>query len=263
MQFDELYGERLNLELNNSDSNVLYTSTRRQQAVNDGYREFAALTECWQRRSTITVSCNVAEYVLSTITDFARVSPQGLPEFRLTSSGSSGTTTILAGDDFPRRDEIWQNRYESGWRQSTTLGLPRSWYLRNDGGQQVLGLDIGPDVASSETARLVIPYIARPEPMTASTAVPFTDTNGRTRVDLIEYHQAPVHYAAYKLLPLIGDTDGANSQLQKFLAYVTRFLQNSRPKGGTHVTMARSYLRDARRQRAWDAEVPTAPNYWR
>lgn len=264
MEFGEMYGERLNLELNNSDSNTLYTSTRRQSGINDGVREFAALTECWVRRSTLAVSCNVAEYVLSTITDFARVSPQGLPEFWITSSGSSGTTTILAGDDFPRRDELWNNRYASGWRQSTTtLGLPRSWYLRNDAGRQLIGLDIGPDVGSSETAKLVIPYVARPEPMTASTNVPFTDTNGRTRVDLIEYHQAPVHYAAYKLLPLIGDYEGANTQLQKFLAYVTRFLQNARPKGGTHVTLARNYLQSARRRRDWDADVPTAPNYWR
>jgi hypothetical protein len=146
MQFDEMYGERLNLELNSSDSNTLYTSTRRQQAVNDGVKEFAALTKCWVRRSTVTVSCNVAEYVLSTITDFARISPQGLPEFHLTSSGSSAQTTILAGEDFPRRDELWNNRFNTGWRQSTTPGLPRSWYLRNDGGVQRFGLDIRPDV---------------------------------------------------------------------------------------------------------------------
>src|SRR3990167_3427666 len=169
MQFDELYGERLNLELNSGDSNVLYTSTRRQQAINDGYAEFCALTECWQRRSTITVSCNVAEYALSTIADFVRISPQGLPEFRITSSGSSGRTTILAGDDFPRRDELWQNRQSPGWRQSTTLGTPGSWYLRNDNGRQFIGLDILPDVASSEVARIVVPYVARVAPMTVST----------------------------------------------------------------------------------------------
>ena len=116
-------------------------------------------------------------------------------------------------------------------------------------------------MGSSEVAKLVIPYIARPEPMSASTAIPFTDTNGQTRVDLYEYHQAPVHWAAHKLLVLIGDSEGSQSQLQKFMAYVTRFLQNKTPKGGTHVTMGRNYFQEARRGRYDDRD--RVPNYWR
>jgi hypothetical protein len=260
MQFDDLYGRALDLELNSNDSNTLYTSTRRQQAINDGYQEFAALTECFIRRSTLTVSCNVAEYVLSTISDFARISAQGGVEWHHTSSGSSGVFTQLAGFELERRDEFWLNRFEPGWRQSTTPTQPRAYYLRSEGGQLILGLSNPPKVGSSESAKLIVPYVARPDAMTASTQVPFT-VGGNTRTDLVEYHQALPHYAAYKLLPLIGDMDGAKEQLAKFMGYVTRFLGNLRPKGGTHVTVARSYFREAKRSRG-DDDREWVRNQW-
>lgn len=257
--FDDLYGARLNVELNNSDSNQLYTSTRRQQAINDGLAEFASLTECYVRRATLTISCNTAEYNLSTLTDYTRMAVHGLPEYRLTSSGSSGTTTVLAGDDFPQREELWNNREASGW-QSTTPRTPTGWYLRPDGGRLWFGLDARPRIGSSETAVVRVPYVARPAALTSSTDVPFTDTTG-TRVDLTDYHQAAVHYAASRLLPLIGDYEGSQTQFQRFLGYVTRFLQFSRPKGGQRVTFGRNYLQEARRGRT-SGDVPTAPNYW-
>ena len=247
MTFEQLYASRLNVELNTDSSNGVYNSTHRQQAINDGYREFAMLTDCWVRRASITVSCNTAEYVLSTVDGFRRLHASG-PEYRLTSSGSSASTTVLAGkDDFPRRDEVWLNTYQTGW-QSTTVGTPTGWYLRNEGGRQFLGLDARPDVGSSEACVLRVPYIAEPDAMTASTSVPFSDTSG-IRSDLLEYHQALAHYAAFKLLPLTGDLEGAQRQVVLFTDYVKRFWNNLRPKGGSHVTVARSYLSEARRKR--------------
>lgn len=246
-QFSDLTGARLDIELNSNDSTTLYTSARREVAVNDGIQEFADLTECYVRRSTIAVSCNTAEYNLSTIADFSRYSDKGLPEYHLLSSGSTVTTTIMAGWDFPRRDELWLNRHEPAWRASTACGIPNAHYLRPDGGRLWLGFNIRPDVGSSETAKLIVPYVARPSTISASTAIPFTDTNGITRDDLTPYHQAAVHYAAYKLLPLIGDFEAAKLQLAQFMDYVKRYLQNQRPKGGTHVTLGRDYLREARR----------------
>ena len=262
MTFEELYTSRLDLELNNSDSNVLYTTARRKTATNDGLKEFAALTECYVRRSTIAVSCNTAEYVLSTIADFSRLAKEGLVEFHRTDS--NGIVTQWAGEDFPRRDEIWRNRYEPGWRMSTTpMEFPQGYYLRPDGGQWIIGLTEPPDVGSSETAKLIVPYVARPQEMSDSTHVPFTDTNGNTRFDLTEYHQALPHYAAYKLLPLIGDIQGAQQQLQAFMGYVARYNQNTRPKGGTHVTTARSYFRESRRHgRYYDPSLDSDP-HWR
>lgn len=256
--FSDLTGIRLDVELNSADSTTLYTSTRRSQAINDGVAEFAALTECFVKRSTIACSCNTSEYFLSTIGDYARIAKEGLVEFWHTSSGggSSARFTQLAGPDFPRNDELWLNRYQSGWRQSTTpVKCPPSYYIRHENGNEILGLEQPPSVGtSSNSVRLIVPYVARPAAMTSSTDVPFTVGTG-IRSELTEYHQAFAHFGAYRLLPLIGDTDGAQQQLQKFLGYVARYQQNTRPKGGQVVTMARNYLRDARTKSRRDQDL--------
>lgn len=252
MIFERLYKTELSIALNNSDTSVLFTSTRRQDAIREAEEEFVDLTECLIRQSTITCSCNTAEYnllssaVLGGSTDYVRLAKQGV-EYHHISSGSSGRTRTVSGDQFPRRDIEWLNRNEPNWRESTTpVELPRGYYLRPDGGNLYLGLIDRPDIGSSETGKVIVPYVARPTPMTSSGAEPFT-VNSSVRTDLRIYHKALPHYAAYKLLPLIGDLQGANEQLQKFLGYVTRYAQAQRPKGGTHVTMARSYFRDSRR----------------
>ena len=85
--------------------------------------------------------------------------------------------------------------------------------------------------------------IAYPNVSTASTHVPFTDTSGNTRWDLRPYHQGLVHYAAHQLEKLRKDTQASDRQFQKFLSYITRYLQSMRKKGGTALTYARSYFR--------------------
>lgn len=264
--FEYLYGPALNLELNSSDSNNLYTSTRRQQAINDAAREFADLTECFVRQSSITVSCNTAEYmllssgVLTGSTDYTRLSKQG-QEYRVRSSGSTWTwVTWISGDDFPQKPIEWRNRNDAGWRQSTTPQTPSGYYLRPEGGNLYIGLNVPPKVGSSQLAELLVPYVARPAPMTSSGDIPYT-VNSTTRHDLTVYHQALPHYAAYKLLPLIGDDQGSNTQLQKFMGYVTRFLQNLRPKGGTQVQLGHNYLRAARRG-SWMTRSNVPPSQW-
>lgn len=262
--FEYLYGPALNLELNSADSNNLYTSTRRQQAVNDGFTEFADLTECFIRQSSITVSCNTTEYkllssgTLGGSTDFNRLAKQGV-EYRVRSSGSTWTwVTWISGDDFPQRPIEWRNRNDAGWRQSTSPVTPSGYYLRPNGGNLYIGLDRPPNVGSSQLAEILVPYVARPAPMTSSGDLPFT-VNSTTRHDLTTYHQAGAHYAAYKLLPLIGDEQGSNTQLQKFMGYVTRFLQNARPKGGQMVQFAHNYLRAARHgRRGWQDRPKSA-----
>lgn len=250
MIFKTLWKSELSIQLNNSDTSVLFTSTRRQEAINAAVEEFADLTECLIRQSTIACSCNTREYmllssgVLGGSTDYTRLAKQGV-EYHHISSG--GRLRTVAGDEFPRRDIEWLNSYEPGWRESTTpTELPTGYYLRADGGNVYLGLKDVPDVGSSETGKVLVPYVARPAPMASSSVEPFT-VNGSARTDLRVYHRALPHYAAYKLLPLIGDLQGANDQLQTFLGYVTRYTQNQRPKGGQHVTLARSYFRESRR----------------
>mgnify|MGYP001565818030 CR=1 FL=1 len=269
MNFETLTGFALNIELNSADSTQLYTSTRRDAAINEAYEEFCALTKCLKRDSTVTCSCLTVEYnILSTgvlqnsSDDYLELAPQGV-EYRLASSGGSSivSTRIAAGDDFPQLPIQHRNRYDVGWRVSTVaVDLPKGYYVRSDGPNLFVGLAEPPSIGSSEVGRLIIPYILRGKPMTSSGAEPFT-VNSTVRTDLLVYHKALPHYAAYKLLPLIGDGDGANAQLQKFLGYVARFTQSQRPKGGQHVTMARNYLGEQRGAYGWRTTQSSVTNF--
>lgn len=248
MIFKDLYKTELSIAMNNPDTSVLFTSTRRQVAIRQAEEEFCDLTECLTRVSTVACSCNVSEYALNTSTggstDFVRLAKQGV-EYHHVSSG--GRTRTVSGDQFPRRDIEWMNRFEPNWRESTTpVEMPESYYVRADGGSLLIGLTDPPDIGSSETGKLLVPYLTQPSVMTSSSAEPFT-VSGTARTDLRVYHKALPHYAAYKLLPLIGDMQGSQDQLQKFLGYVQRYTQSARPRGGTHVTVARSYFRESRR----------------
>lgn len=246
--FKQLWKQELSIRLNNSDTTALFTSTRRQQALHEAIEEFADLTECLTRTSTIACSCNVTEYSLlastslQNSTDYVRLAKQGV-EYLHTSS--AGHLTHLSGEDFPRRDLDWRNRYEAGWRTSTTPVItPSGYFVREDGGNVVIGLNEPPRVGSSETAVILVPYVLRPTPITSSAAEPFT-VNGAVRTDLRTYHKALPYFASYKLKPLIGDKEGAAEDLQVFLGYVARCIQNQRAKGGTHVTVGRSYFRES------------------
>lgn len=270
--FEYLYSAALDLEINSADSNTLFTTARRKQAINDAQDEFADLTECYIRQSSIAVSCNTAEYqmlssgTLGGSTDYVRLAKQG-PEYRLRSSGSTRTivTWIYGEEDFPQRPIEFRNRQDPGWRQgSTTPTTPTGYYLRPDGGNLYFGLDHNPKVGSSQLAEIIVPYVARPVPMASSGDIPYT-VNSTTRNDLALYHRALPHYAAYKLLPLLGDEQGAQSQLQKFMGYVTRYLQSARPKGGQVVQLGRNYLklaRSGRRGRFDRAGSLIPPSQW-
>lgn len=250
--FEDLYGRLLDQELHSADSTVLFTSTRRSQAVNDGSLEFAALTECLIRTSTIACSCNTQTYnLLSSAvmsTDFTRLAARGV-EYHLVSSGGSGSNTLtqLSGDGFPRRDIEWLNKYEPGWRTSTTPSMPTGYYVDEADGKYLIGLDHPPDIGSSETGTLLVPYVARPALMTSSGDVPYT-VGSAVRTDLLPYHQAIVHYAAHQLEKLRGDDQASDRQLAKFQSYVMRFTEKWRKKGQNTVTFVKSYLRSASRR---------------
>jgi hypothetical protein len=51
--FSSLYGARLDEELGTDDTSDLFTTARRKSAINRGVREFAELTECFIKWSTI------------------------------------------------------------------------------------------------------------------------------------------------------------------------------------------------------------------
>jgi hypothetical protein len=249
--YELLTGAWLDQELRSADSTVLFTTARRNQAVNDGAAEFADLTECLLRVSTVACASTASEYnLLSSAvlgsTDFTRLAARG-PEFHLLSSG--GQLTQLSGDDFPRRDIEWLNKYEPGWRTSTTTQMPTGYYVDESDGRYLFGLNHRPDIGSSETGVLLVPYVARPELMTSTGDVPFT-VGSNVRTDLMPFHMAIVHYAAHNLEKLRGDEQASDRQFAKFMAYVEKYTQKVRKKGANFVTQARNYLKDARRKSA-------------
>ena len=257
MQFSEMFSSALDHELGTDDSTRLFTSGRRKRAINRGVQEFCDLTGCALRQSTISCSNGVGEYnLLSTVNivngDFARFAGQQ-PEFYRVSShgGSSASTTYYP---LERRDIPWLNQYSHGWRDSTGAD-PESYYDRPDGGRRLLGLNPPPRIGSSETGKVIFPYLAKPSSMTADTNVPFSfaDTNGSTtREDLEPYHMAAVHYGAHELEKLRRDYEASKVQLEQFLSYVARYKTQQEPTGGMQVRMGRNYFSEVRSKRRGD-----------
>ena len=265
MVFSELYSSALDHELGSDDSTRLFTTGRRQRAINRGLQEFADLTECCLRQSTITCSNGVGEYnLLSTVIlangDYLRLSAQ-MPEFHLVSSGSSASTTITAGADFPRRDIPWLNDYTPGWKTSTGA-TPQFHYLRADGGRLLFGMSPPPRIGSSEVGRVVLPYLAKPSSMASDTDIPFT-FGSTVRSDLEPYHVALVHFAAGELEKLRRDHEASQFHFQQFLGYVQRYVLAQRPPGGQTVRLGRSYFAEVTDRRGRDDWTRSTPYPWR
>lgn len=247
-QFSSLYGNRLDEELGTDDSTVLFTTARRKRAINRGAIEFADLTQCLVRRTTFTVAGGTAEYDLNSTTiipagDFNDFQIDGL-EFRYTDASSR--VTILAGrDQLPRRDIDWLNQSEPNWQQSTVassvMQLPKYHYVRQDGPALWLGFTPTPSTGSSASATCKITYVAQSPVMVNDSDQPFT-FNSSVRLDLGMYHQALVHYAAHTLEKLRRDDQASDRQLQKFMGYIARYVNDRRIKGGRQLRQARNYF---------------------
>lgn len=258
--FSCLTGTLLDLELGSQDSTVLFTTARRQSAIKQGEAEFADLTECLTRESTITLTGGTAEYDLnSTIlngstSDFSRLSNRGLA---YAYTDASSNVTWVSGVDLVQRDLRWLDQYEAGWRASTGAYTPTIYYLKDEGGRMLLGFYPPPSTGSSASAKAVVPYIAQPSASTASTYLLFT-VGTSVRTDLIPYHQAAVHFGASVLEKLRKNYEQSDYQLKKFIGYVTRYLQAKAPKGPRSLTFTRSYLADRRAE-----NVPPNPTWGR
>ena len=114
-------------------------------------------------------------------------------------------------------------------------------------------------MSTSETAELLIPFVANPSSMTSDTAIPFAvSTNYRN--DLYPYHQGLVHYAAHQMEKLRRDDERADRQMKLFLGYVERYVMQHRKKGSNGVRTARSYFKDAFRRRGSDGILAA---WWR
>lgn len=240
--FVELYGDLLDRELGSADRAQLFTTARRQAAINEAQREWVRLTESFTREVVFTLADAVGEYDLEARAEaFWAVAKPGV---ELTITDAAGDTRSVAGDDLPRRDIVWLNREETGWRDASP-GTPTAWYLRDDGGRTLLGLSPAPDIGAGELWTVRVPYVAQPADLSADTDEPFT-VHGNASARLRPYHKALGHYAAAQLELLRRDSAAHDLQLQRFSGYVTQYLQAQRPRGGTHVVFARDYRREAR-----------------
>jgi hypothetical protein len=255
-QFSSLYGRLLTQELGSEDSTVLFTDARRKAGINDGLQEFADLTECLVRTSTITVTGGTREYDLNAMSsgEFVRLAPKQSVEFHYTDASSR--TQYLSGPDLPQVTLQWLDAHEPGWRNSTAISsggvLPQRYYLRPDGPALFMGFEPCPSTGSSASAQVLVPWISRAPSLTSDTAEPYT-VNSSVRTDLRVYHIAAVHYAAHQLEKLRRDDQASDRQLQKFLGYVTRYLQSTRQKAGQTLTYTKHYFR--RRESVRDPRV--------
>lgn len=245
--FSSLYTTYLTHELGTDDSTTLFTDSRRKRAMKDGIAQFADLAECLVRRSTITITSTGSEYDLNALTngDYSRLAAGQSIEFRYVDASSN--LTVLAGrDDLPHRTVAFLDNYSPGWQSqaaSTSQQLPSATYLRPDGSAMFLGFTPPPSSGSSATMTARVPYVPYlPSSAVSTTGEPWT-INSSARIDLRPYFMAPVHYAAHQLEKLRRDTEASDRQLQKFLAYVQRYVQQMRPKGGSVLTYARTYFR--------------------
>ena len=243
MQFLELYTTALDTELG-SIQTTLFTTVRRKRAINLGQTEFLRLTNCYVRRYSLTLVDDTAEYdLIASIgeANFFRLSSQ-LPVIKRT---ISSTVTHLGGQDLPRRSPDWLDEHRPGWRDADE-GTPTAWYIREEEGTTLFGLNPPPKIAVGDTWLGLIPYVAIPDTLSGDTDEPFS-TGTPTQTDLRPYHQALAHFGAGKMELLRRNYPASDRQMQLFAGYVADFLENRKVEGPQHVVLARSYLGDANR----------------
>jgi hypothetical protein len=257
MTFEELFGEALDHELGSADRSERFTLVRRKRAVNLAQREFARLTDCFQREAQVDLVHDISEYDLeSVINDDAFMRFTDAQPW-LNVSEIPGIVRTLTGNEFPRVDIPLLDREQPGWR-GVGLSQPTSWYLREDGGRMLFGVVPTPRIVAPATWTALIPYSAYPADMLLNTDQPYSTTSsgGNSKLVLRVYHQALVHHAASTLEKLRRNYPQMNFQTQMFRDMVADYLARRQPTGGTRVSMARNYFREAQRQRIGLAADP-------
>ena len=244
--FSSLYTTRLDRELGTDDSTVLFTTARRKAAINEGVQEFATLTGALTRWAAIAVVNGQAEYDLNSTAYIAAGDFGGFAKepVEYIYTDTAGNQSIFSGPTLPRRDVPWLDQYRSSWPLSTQASSivqhPQLHYVRIDGAEYNLGFSPYPS-AGAGTAVIGVPYIADAPVLTSDTEQPYTFSSA-VRQDLTPYHQGAVHYAAHQLEKLRRDDQASDRQLQKFLGYVQRCLQDMKARGPKAVRQARNYF---------------------
>jgi hypothetical protein len=250
MTFEELYGEALDHELGSADRTERFTTARRKRAINLAQREFARLTDCFQRESQIDLVHDISEYDLESVINddaFLRFADQQ-PWLKITEQPEKVLTRT--GNDFPRIDIPLLDREQPSWRGGGPA-QPSSWYMREDGGRMLFGIVPVPRILAPQTWSAFIPYSAYPADMVLNTDQPYAtaSSGGNSKMVLRVYHQGLVHHAAATLEKLRRNYPQMNFQQSMFRDMVADYLSRRQPTGGTRVSLARNYFREASRHR--------------
>jgi hypothetical protein len=237
MTFLELYGTELDRELGTS-STVLFTTARRKAAINAAQLEWNERTECYTRSTTVALVDATQEYDLEVITDFHRISAQGV-SIRITDADAN--VRYIEGKDLDVTTVKELNEDEPGWR-AVSAGTPTTVYERREGGVIYIGLHPAPSIDVGDTWVLMVPYVAIPADMSADADQPFSVSAANNPItSLRPYHRGLVHFAAYDLEKLRKDAQRGGLQFQLFESYVERYKASQKPKGGQVVRFATSY----------------------
>lgn len=242
MQFLELYGAKLDIELG-TDSTVLFTTARRKSAINEAVLDFIRRTGLTKRYGSIPLVTGTAEYSLDVMAGYRHI--DGAPSIKIV---TGSTTRYIQGPmAFPRYDVEQLDADAPGWKASPN-GTPSAWYLKRDGAQTYVGVTPAPDTTGS-TWTLIVPYVsAPPGPMIDDEDAPLEFTDGfPTGYPVFEfylYHQALVHYAAARLEALRKNYDGIKWQLAQYQSYVSDWFRLQQKDSNPHIPLVRNYYRE-------------------
>lgn len=244
MTFIQLWDDALDIELATS-STELFTTVRRKKATNDAQDNFARVTGCTKRYASIAVVDGTAEYDLEAITAADYIRLAGAPSIKIVTTLTGVTRYIQGPLDFPQREVEELDREEPGWKTADD-GTPARWYIKEDGGTTLLGLNPGPDITSGDVWTLVVPYVADPADMVADGSEPFT-FGANVIKRLVPYHQALVHYAAAVLEPARKNYTGVQRQMQMYSGFVAQYLQQRTEDQNNQITVLRDYFGEGQR----------------
>jgi hypothetical protein len=254
MTFRELWDLELTKRLSSSDTTRLFTTARRQAAINRGAMTFARLTSCCVADCPLGVLLVDGQGWVAVSTPasaFYNFSPQGLLLRRQNAAGKVWDVPLV------RRGSEWMDRYRPGWRvwcaDATKLngGVPEEfvWWPGNfyglsteaaagnwgrDGIVSVFPLPF-PSQFAGELWQLVAIQWEVPATMNADTDLPFVSSSSPSPSWLESYHPAVADFGAYQLEKLRRDVAAQDANLQAFNEHVQRYLGTRRQRGGDEV----------------------------
>lgn len=242
MFFNQLYGAQLDIELGSADRTQLFKTALRQKAINDGMHNWERVTSCTPVFGTIPIVNGTPEYDLFlTFLNYISMADNAQPSVKRVDP--SGNVTWIQGDDLPRRDPVWLDNSQPGWR-ADPAGTPTGWYLRDDAGTTFIGLDPAPSVPAGWTYSLLVPYLASSDDLVNDGDQPFS-INGKPFARLMPYHQALVHFAAGQLESLRKNYTAAKRQMDLYAGYIAQYSTKQRRDGPDQVVFSRNYLKES------------------